>query len=291
MNFKNQAYEDLVKDLLNDAFYIDQRSNRGKIATIRQYSEVVIRKLLDIPRKDEVTLGDYEIIRALKRIAPNNNLLTSSVKRIQKLGNKCTHTKNTSPITDENVSDAINSLFNLYAFFFIRHFEKYKFGSNNGVVSAFSILPPIVRYIVLNHLYTEDSNNLLVIDKLSLILLKAFDESNALAWIEERRGELENTLPYTPEAIAEIESVYGKLYADLLVSDAPENMYLLCLERIKEVARIIDKKGPRYNNFEQAKSLYLNKGILPEDTQEHHDFNDIMEFVYLGRKTEEREGS
>ena len=64
-------------------------------------------------------------------------------------------------------------------------------------------------------------------------------------------------------------------------------MYVLCLERIEEGSSIIDKQGLLYNNFEQAKPLYLEKGILSNCSQEYRDFNDIMDFVYLGRKTEE----
>ena len=51
MKFRNEAYSDLVKDLMQDAFYI-QRLNRGKIASIRQYAEVVIRKLIDLPGRE-----------------------------------------------------------------------------------------------------------------------------------------------------------------------------------------------------------------------------------------------
>jgi len=289
MKFKNQAYEDLVRDLINDAFYIDSRSNRGKISTIRQYAEVVIRKLLDLPVNKKMTLGDYETIKNIKVVSSNNELPIKAVRKLQKLGNKCTHTQNLHPISEENVSDAINQLFNLYASLFVLYFQKYKFGSNNGVISAFSILPPIIRYIVLDNLYKGDKKNLLIIDKLSLVLLKAFDKESAIKWVEDRMDELSKTLPYTPEAIANIESTHGKLHAEAVVANAPENMYSLCLERLEEVSSIIDSQGLLYNNFEQAKQLYLDEGVLSNDSQEHRDFNDIMEFVYLGRKVEENE--
>ena len=228
MKFKNQAYEDLVKDLINDAFYIDLRSNRGKNSTIRQYAEVVIRKLLDLPHNKKVTLGDYEIIKALKTASSNNKLLIGAVKKLQKIGNKCTHTQNPQPISEENVNDAVNALFNLYASIFILYFQKYRFGSNNEVTSTFSILPPIIRYIVLDDLYKDDKENLLIIDKLSLVQLKAFDKDTALEWVEERKDELANTLPYTQESITEIESTHGKSYAEWVVSNAPESMYVGC---------------------------------------------------------------
>lgn len=180
MNFKNQAYEDLVGDLINDTFYLKSRSNRGKISTIRQYAEVVIRKLLDIPQGENVTLGDFEIIKKLKAISSSDKLLIKAVKNLQKLGNRCTHTQNLNNISDKNVDSAIHSLFNLYAGFFVLYFKKYQFGSSNETVSAFSILPPIIRYIILDNLYRNDKSNLLVIDKLCLVLLKAFDKDKSL---------------------------------------------------------------------------------------------------------------
>lgn len=289
MKFKNQAYEDLVKDLINDAFYIESRSNRGKISTIRQYAEVVIRKLIDLNKNDKVTLGEFDIVKKLKAVSGNDKQLIKAVRKLQKLGNKCTHTQNTNPISDDDVDSAINALFELYAGLFVLYFKRYKFGSSNEVVSAFSILPPIIRYIVLENLYENDKANLLVIDKLCLVLLKAFDKENALAWIKEREKDLSNTLPYTPEAVADIEAAHGKQCAEAIVANAPDNMYICCLERLEEVAQILEQQGLLYNNFEQAKQLYLEKGVLDDNKPENRNFNDIMEFVYLGRKSEENE--
>jgi hypothetical protein len=66
-------------------------------------------------------------------------------------------------------------------------------------------------------IYENDKSNLLVIDKLCLVLLKAYDKNDALNWLNQRKCELSSTLPYTPEAIADIESVHGKLQAELVV--------------------------------------------------------------------------
>lgn len=245
--------------------------------------------MLDLPNNKQVTLGDFELIKELKSVSSNNKLLIGAVRKLQKLGNKCTHTQNPHPISDNSVSDAIDALFNMYASIFVLYFQKYKFGTNNEVMSVFSILPPIIRYIVLSELYKNDAKNLLIIDKLSLVLLKAFDQNSAKQWIEERKDELSNTLPYTQEAIAEIEATYGKFHAQVVIDKAPESMYSLCLERVDKVSSTIDQQGLLYNNFEQAKQLYLDQGILSGDTEEYKYFNDIMAFVYLGRKIEENE--
>lgn len=58
--FDNEKYRILVRDLMGDIFYSDT-SNRNKIATVRQYAEVVVRKILDIDPGKEMTIGEKEI--------------------------------------------------------------------------------------------------------------------------------------------------------------------------------------------------------------------------------------
>ena len=41
--FNNEAYQALVSDLINDAFYLEGASYRGIFAIIRQYGDVVVR--------------------------------------------------------------------------------------------------------------------------------------------------------------------------------------------------------------------------------------------------------
>jgi len=132
--FNNSTYEALVKDLINDAFYLEERSRRGTIATIRQYSEVIVRRILNLSNEDFVTLGNKNILSAIKEKSQNNPLLLSALSIITNIGNKCTHTQSTEGITEEDVNDVINSLFELYSYLLINHFEKYEFGSNMEII-------------------------------------------------------------------------------------------------------------------------------------------------------------
>ena len=286
VEFRNEAYTDLINDLILDAFYVN-RSNRGKIASIRQYAEIVIRKILNLPESEMVTLGSRLIVQQLKQVSGNNQLLMRSVDKVRLAGNKCTHTQETGQITEEDVRDCIDNLFNIYACIFVLYFQKYKFGSNSEVMSAFSILPPIIRYLALNELYNQCSENLSVIDKLSLVLLKAFDKEQAIEWVESRKEELNDMLPYTEEGIEEVRNKYGDYVAQQIIDNAPDSMFVLCTDRINKVDQIIKRNGLLYNNFEQAKQLYLDKGVLDGDTEEIMEFNSIMEFLYLGIKEEE----
>ncbi|MEQ4311739.1 hypothetical protein ABNM01_02400 [Pseudomonas syringae] len=282
MSFRNEAYSDLIDDVLFDAFYTD-RSNRGVIASIRQFAEVIVRKILDFPESEKVTLGDRVVLEKLRQASGDNQTLMSSINNIRIIGNKCTHTQETGPITDQDVLDCKDNLLSLYASLFVIYFKKYEFGTNSEVMNAFSILPPVIRYMCLNELYQHNKSNLSLIDKLSLVLLKAFDKEQAVRWVEERKEELSNVLPYTEEAIEKYKKEVGNDFAQSIIENAPASMYVVCMDRIIEVDEIIRKNGLLYNNFEQAKGLYLTKGVLKGSSDEVVDFNSLMAFVYLGR--------
>lgn len=283
-NFNNEAYSALVNDLINDAFYLEGASRRGTIAKIRQYAEVVIRKILDLPHDATVELGNGKLQYKIKE--KNNPLLLNAVKIINKMGSECTHTKSTREITEDDVKITIDSLFNLYASLLIEYFKKYEFGTNPKIVHSFSILPPIIRYITLDYLYSEYPNNLMIIDKLSLILLKALNKEAAMNWIEERKDILEQTHSVTLEAHrANIEN-FGETFANILYDNAP-NMYDLCTEQVELVGKEIDKKGLLYNDFESAIVFYQKEGKINDSSEEVEEFNSIMEFLYLGRKSKE----
>ena len=287
-NFNNETYEALVKDLINDAFYLDQRSRRGTIATIRQYSEVIVRRILDLPCTDYVTLGNKKILAELEKRSNKNPMLIDSLNTICTLGNRSTHTQDISDIKDEDIKEIIDSLFKLYAYLLVDFFEQYPFGSNMEIVSSFSILPPIIRYFVLQYLNVKYPTNLLVIDKLSLSILKAFNKETAIHWIEERKECLKNTSSVSAEAESNIVGKMGREYADVILSNAP-NMYDLCIGRINNVANVIESKGKLYDDFESAIELYYEKGIIEGVEADIIEFNSIMEFLYLGRKAKKNE--
>ena len=282
--FNNETFSALVKDLINDAFYSKDGSRRGKIATIRQYSEVIIRKILNLSNQEYVTIGNRDIIRQLSNISNNNQLLLNSLEIIKNNGNDCTHTQKTDEITQNDLNRCIDSLFNLYAYLFIAYFKKYKFAKNNEVLNSFSLLPPIIRFIVLNNLYQDDKNNISIIDKLALAKLKAFNKETSLSWIEEEKCHFEKLNAVTEQAYQEIKKRDGQIIANHIMANAPENMYVLCKDKINEVSERIEQNGKLYNNFEDAINFYIEKGKVNGSTDEITEFNSIMNFVYLGRE-------
>lgn len=280
-NFNNETYTILVTDLLNDAFYNETRSIRGQIATIRQYAEVFVRRILDLDKNDKVTLGDTNIISKLKD--KNNSLLLTSIETIKNYGNMYTHTQYLENPTKEELERVINSLFNLYAYLFIDYFEKNKFGNNNQIMRVFSLLPPIIRYIVLEYLYKLDSKNIHVIDRFILATLKAFSKQEALDWINSRKDELLNMSSLSEEDKFNLVVKYGEVITTEMINSSP-NMYELCLDKVNILSKELEKDGLLYHDFESAISFYKRNGKLEGSIVEIKEFNLLMEFAYMGRQ-------
>lgn len=129
---------------------------------------------------------------------------------------------------------------------------------------------------------------MLVLDKLSLAILKAFDRETAINWIEKRKELLENTPSVSEKAKLDMIEKMGNELASVIISDAP-NMYQLCLNRINSVANTIETRGKLYDDFESAITLYYQEGIINGDTSDVIEFNSVMEFLYLGRKAKKNQ--
>lgn len=284
-HFNNEEYQTLASDLIGDIFYTST-SYRGKISTLRQYAEIVVRKILDIDPQKEITLGDEEIRKSIQKL-PDYKIVEHAVKRLKKKGNKTTHTQYRGEVTAEEFNAAIDGLFDLLSYLLISYFEKYKFGTNGNIMFAFSILPPIIRYKVLMSLYMKYPDNISIIDKLVLATLKACDAETATKWIEENKESLLQMNTYSENVIEEIAQKNSDL-AEALVCMAPPNMYQLCKDKITQVGATIRNKGLVYSDFESALPHYRQVGRVQGTTPEVQEFNDIMDFLYMGRKERER---
>lgn len=285
-NFNNDVYKYLTSDLIGDIFYTEN-SYRGKISEVRQYAEVIVRKILDIDPDKKVTLGEKEIKNRICAL-PNHAFLMKAMNTIKGDGDKATHTRHLARMTEEEFKMIMDSLFDMLAFLLINYFEVYEFGSRNDVLRSFSMLPPIIRYKVLSFLYEKNPDNIAVIDKLVLAILKAFDAEGAYAWIEERKCELRQKSTIAKEmrdcVMQEYEKEEGEEVLAILEMLGPQNMYDLCKGKVETVGNAIEQRGPSYLDFESALPVYKENGILEGNEPEIQEFNDIMEFLYLGRK-------
>lgn len=146
------------------------------------------------------------------------------------------------------------------------------------------MLPPIIRYKVLSFLYKKYSDNISVIDKLVLATVKAFSVDEATEWVEREKNALIKMGTVTEKAFNEIAEKEGIEFAELIRNNSPANMYILCKMKISEVGDMVNSRGVLYSDFESALPHYKSRGILIGDDLETTEFNDIMNFLYMGRK-------
>lgn len=285
INFNNEEYQILASDLIGDIFYTST-SYRGKISTLRQYAEIIVRRILDIVPQKEITLGDKEIRKSIRGL-PNYKIVEKAVNKLKNKGNKTTHTQYRDEVTVEQFNVAIDGLFDLLSYLLISYFEKHKFGTNESIMFAFSILPPIIRYKVLIFLYEKYPDNVSIIDKLVLATVKACDAETAIKWVEENKKSLLQMNAYSENFIDEIAQQDSDL-AEILKYMTPLNMYQLCIDKITQVGATIRRNGLTYSDFESALPYYRQVGRVQGTAPEIQEFNDIMDFLYMGRKERER---
>lgn len=276
--YKDDVYVPLISELIGDIYY-SNATYTTKISTIRRYTEIVIRKILNYSSDKYLTLGDKKIKEQLSKIN-NSEYLLDALKGITAYGNNNTHTQNPTQVTKHDFDNAADKLFDIYAFLLINYFEAYEFGTRNDVMSSFSLLPPVIREKVLSFLYKKDSTNIAVIDKLVLAKLKCYNLDVAKKWVEEKKEELLQLNTISKKAFNEMEKKYGTEIVEMLQS----NMYECCLDKVSKVNEYIRHGGIQYLDFESALPFYNEKGRINSVEKEIEEFNNIMTFFYIGRK-------
>lgn len=286
--YNNEEYRDLVNEFLGEAFYLPGLSYGTKIQKIRQYTEIIIRRLLNYPCDKNIEIGNTFTQDNLSKCGCNENWFRDALEVIRSGGNERTHTKWRRVAQEEEYERILNALFDLYGYLFYRYFKRYEFGSNPDIVTAFSILPPIIRHITLKALYQDMPSNTWVIEKLTLAKIKSFSIEEASRWVEENKAFL---LLQPAQDLLELKNhlatIMGEEMAAITVAGMPQNMYEFCCSKLKTVGASIAASGPLYSDFETAKAYYTKHGIVSGSTKPISEFNDLMEFVYMGRREKE----
>jgi len=259
-NFKNEDYIEILTDCVHDVFYTNT-SYRGKIAQIRMYSEIIVRKLIDYPPKKQLTIGKHEILDTLEKL-PYGSSFKKCVIAIKDdtanyVGaNSCSHSKALQAITESDYDCIYNHFLELLSCVFVQFFSKNKFGNNPKTTRLFSLLPPIVRYYTLKMLYEEEKDNPTLIEKFALVTLKEYGEKEAIEWIESEKENLKS-----------IPSWLGTMY---------EWAYSKAKSKIKAT----------YKTMEEAKAYfeYNKKTFIKDSDSEVQDLLKLMDFVYIGRQ-------
>jgi len=281
--FTNKDYEALANDIIKDSFYADN-SYGGKIQAERRCAELIIRKVLKLDSNVKVTLGNHQVVNQISSL-PHHLFFENAIKVLKPFGDTNSHTGEVTPPIEEDYEKVTNGLFDMFAYLPIRFFDKYKFGSNSNIVRAFSLLPPVIRYKSLNYLYSIDSQNVCVIDKLSLAILKTKGFDETMAWLNSHKNEFESLKTFSDEAYDDVAAKNGEDIARIIANIAPDNLYACCVDRIEKVNDLLDSNGHSYQTFEEALPYYLQyKSTLDDSKADEKEFIDMMDFLYLGRK-------
>lgn len=281
----------MIGDLIHDTFYVEL-SKRGKIKGIRQFSEILVRKILNVGSDKKLMLGqiqqDFKSELNLLREGRKDDLL-EIIEKIRPLGNDGTHTQHTAEFSDDELNKVKDGLLDLYAYLFIDYFLKYPMDllSPAEVMFDFSLLPPIVRYKTLKYLY-EKEPNLQIANRYCLSIIKTYDKERALKWLEKEKSKL-LSIPYpTDNEIQEyickrgIKDDSGNIIINLALPNY-NNVYSLLMDKLKDPRTSANESGKMYSEFEKAKTYYLSNRSDTEG-EEIDRLRDLMDFVYLGRE-------
>ena len=279
--YNDAEYQSTIEMIFHDSFYTDVYLDT-KIEKIRQYTEIIIRRLLHYDPDKLLTLGHENTIRQLDNKGFTEPFFRNSLEKINSYGSNRTHTQVRVLADKIEYDEVLDSLLNLYGYLFYKFFEKYKFGNNLDIVSQFSLLPPIIRHITLEQLFALDRNNTIVIEKFVLVKIKAFDYENAENWLESNSEFLKSIQPNGfDELKRKLEERLGQQVAKYVISSNGDNMYDILKNEMKPMKGTIIY--PQYKDFESALFHYHEKGILPGNSKEIKEFNSLMDFVYMGR--------
>lgn len=300
--FSNDEYAVLMGNLLHDTQYIEI-SNMGKMAGLRKHAEVIVRKILNIGSRKQLMLGQIKkesnnpIVKSRMDSLGDelSDRLISIVGRINPLGRDGTHTQHTDDFSDEEIMSVEDAILDLYALIFIKFFLDIQVSiySTPQVLREFSILPPIIRYKTWSFLYEKDKNNIQVVDRLCLSIIKLYNKPTAYKWLEDNRETIKK-IPYPTKSEVEkynllhaIEVEPGEYRAFVSLNfDEFSNMYDLLYSKISADETSINESGKMYKSFEEAVVYYKNyKGNMDQNTSEELEkLHPLMDFVYLGRE-------
>lgn len=236
--------------------------------------------------------GAKEELNQLDRIRRND--LLSIINKILPIGNDATHTKRTQEFTDEEYRQVLEGLFDLLAYQLVDYFKKYpmKLTSPNPVMRDFSLLPPIIRYKTLARLLTDDPNNIQILNRFVLAMIKVRGKQYTYSWLEKHKNQLKS-IPYpTSQEIEEYILTCGvEVSPDIFVVSIKlplfSNIYDLLRDKVDDPNTSVNEKGKMYRTFEEAIENY-SKYRSQDTTEELIELHSIMDFVYSGRKSKDK---
>lgn len=304
--FDDNEYEVLISNLLHDTNYI-QISNMGKMAGLRKQAEVLTRKILNIGSGTPLMLGQIrknsnnsKVDKAIKSLGSDlGNRLIDIIGKIKNLGNDGTHTQHTNDFSDAEIKSVEDAILDLYALIFIKYFLDIHVSiyTSPRVLHEFSILPPVIRFKTWSYLFDKDKNNIQIVNKLCLSIIKTFNKGYAHKWLEENKETI-ISIPYPTEfEIERYVKTVGRevipgsgLFAVSIEFWKYNNMYDLLYSKIDDERTGINEGGKLYETFEDAKRYFEDYKLYAanDNTKEEKLLHSLMKFVYLGRNSNDK---
>lgn len=280
-----EDFSERIANNINDTFYAQGVSWEGKIRNLRTYAEIILRFILG----DEncyLTLGSAQIHNRLKSVTSASNFLLSAIDKINSFGNDNTHTYKASAATEQEFNGALDSVYDLYAFLFIDYFTKKGINTSNRVLGIFSLLPPVIRKKTFAYLWSKENDNITIVDKLCLAILKSDGKGAALDWLSDNEGVLRSLPCRTKEAADDLINRMGQEFASKIFDSEPRTMYEVCCNKINDVSQPIEKYGALYTTYEEALRFYEEK--MSKQYQnlnaDENEFVILVDFCFKGRK-------
>lgn len=278
-------FDERIKNNINDALYVEGLSWEGRLKVLRTYVEIILRFILC----DEaccLTLGNKMIKSRLRDLSPASDFLLNAVDRINALGNDNIHTYKSGTATEQDFNNALDAVYDLYAFLFIDYFLKYGVATNNKVLEIFSLLPPVIRKKTFSYLWEKDKENIVVVDKLCLAILKSDGVAAARDWVDTNEALLKQLSCRTRDFENDFVQKVGENIASYIFDLGVKNMYEVCLDKINQLSTVIENQGVLYATYEEALRFYEKKmsGLYMSHASEE-EFVTLMDFCFKGRKS------
>ena len=195
--FENQDYGVVIIELVKDIYYSGV-STSSKLVLIRKFTELISRKILNLGEGAKMTLGEiahpnpkkfprtYKLWEKLD--ASFRDDFSKIVQEIAELCNQYAHTQVNKPASDEEYLRAEELVSELFSLLFVKYFTKFELTvlSDPNVLTAFSHLPPVIRYKTLEKLMGEKAIselNVRILDKFMLAKVKYQSLDEAFIWL------------------------------------------------------------------------------------------------------------
>lgn len=285
--YSDELYRNAIAQTIGDIYYADGVSYKNKIHSMRVLTEYYVRRLTKYNTNSKLELGDPRTYSALKKADVVEDFFWDAYEIIHLEGNDSSHSQQLQLPTEKEFDNVAHAVVTIQAYLFYDYFKKYKFGSNKEIESHFSLLPPLLRLIVLHELLLRDFDNMSIIHKYGLAVMKSMGKEEALQVIEADKEEFcKHPIPFTSEDAKNlllVEKIDPISYA-MILNSMTGSVYDYLKREIEKHGDTFDALQPMYLTFEEAKKYYIEKGKIAGNDPDVVEFNSLIDYLYIGRK-------